>query len=91
MNGLASAHELLDRVERAVDEGDLVTAAETVRGLRPLLSGVQIEEIKALKRRVDSLNLNVHHHRRTKKTEIKKLNENTSAIAQYHQVAGNRA
>jgi len=87
MNDYHSAQALLDAVETAIAQEDLVGAASAVEALKPLLMSREANELRSLKERLDALTLDVKRVRQNKKLALTKLKNKTQAIDQYQQIA----
>lgn len=87
MSNFQAALALLDQVESAIADGDLETANQVVAHLKPLLASTRVDELTALKSRIDGLNLTVRRKRQSHKEALKKVMTQNQAIDQYQAIA----
>jgi hypothetical protein len=84
-----SAHQAdiqIDRIARAIDSGDLVEADSALQALRPLLVSDRVDELLALKEKVDSMTLVVRRHRSKHSEALKNMLSQRNAIGQYREM-----
>lgn len=76
----------IDKIARAIDSGDLVEADSALQALRPLLVSDRIEELLALKDKVDSMTLVVRRHKSEHSAALKNMVSQRNAIGQYREM-----
>ncbi len=87
MIDLATTEAQLEVVEKAISAGDLVTASEAIVALRPLLVSNQVEQLLALKTRIDRMKFAVVAQRADHKSQLKKIVSTNHAAHRYQEVA----
>lgn len=83
---LHQAETQMDIIARAIDSGDLAEADAALQALRPLLVSDRIDELMALKERVESMTLVVHRHRSDQSSALKQILGQRNAIGQYREM-----
>ena len=77
------AQAQIDRIARAIEEGDLKAADGALEALRPMLVSDRIEEIRQLKARIDAITLVVKKQRQEVGEELQGLTSQRKAVQQY--------
>ena len=86
MNQYCAAQSLLDEIEDAVESGDISAAAERIAGLRPLLVSERVNEVIALRKRIEALKVRVVKTREIHKQNLRQVMGSQQAINSYHQI-----
>ena len=80
------AQTQIDRVARAIEDGDLKAADGALQELRPLLVSDRIDELKKLKERIDAMTLVVRKQRAEVGEELKGVTSQRKAVQQYKEM-----
>ena len=80
------AQSQIDRVARAIEEGDLKAADGALRELRPLLISDRIDELQKLKARIDAMTLVVRKQRSEVGEELQGMTSQRKAVQQYQEM-----
>lgn len=86
MAELHSALAQVKRIEAAVAAGDLESANAAAQDLMPLLVRERIEDMLALRDRLETLTMDVKTLRAQDAAELKQLHQQRSGIAAYRQM-----
>ena len=83
MQNFEGALALLATIETAVAEGDLAGANHAAAELKPMLVGRQMDELLAVRQRIEKLTLGVKTIRSSKWDAIKELKSSRGGAAAY--------
>lgn len=90
MPSLQAALEQVQKIEAAVAAGEFERANVAAQQLKPLLVSEQIEELQALRSRIDELTIGVREHQTQSAVRIKDLRLKRGGTATYQQIQQDR-
>jgi hypothetical protein len=73
----------LQSIEAAVADGDLELANNAAAKLKPLLIGENIDELLAVRKRIEALTLEVHQVRKQQSQTLKQIRQQRGGAAAY--------
>ncbi|MEM9620771.1 MAG: hypothetical protein AAF993_03930 [Pseudomonadota bacterium] len=87
-SGYAHALAQLDIIEAAVEAGDLEAAQVAARKLKPLLVSEQVDQLTALKARIDALAIGVQAMQDQDARQLKQMRRQRVGIDAYQTMQG---